>query len=171
MARYINPFTDLGSKKLFGEEANKDLLIDFLHQLLPAKHRVLDLICKRTGNLGTAESDRRAVFDIYCESETGWSFELKAVYCIAILDFVLDDRSDNPKFAHTVQLRNDDCRMFYDKLTFIFLEIPKLNQSEMAVFLEKLGKVQRHSCPATQSHLRESICQCRNRTLQSDAGA
>jgi hypothetical protein len=26
MARYINPYTDFGFKKLFGEEGNKDLL-------------------------------------------------------------------------------------------------------------------------------------------------
>ncbi len=32
--RYINPFTDFGFKKLFGEEVNKDLLLDFLNQLL-----------------------------------------------------------------------------------------------------------------------------------------
>ncbi|MDR3108249.1 MAG: Rpn family recombination-promoting nuclease/putative transposase [Planctomycetaceae bacterium] len=31
MSRYINPYTDFGFKKLFGEEANKDLLIDFLN--------------------------------------------------------------------------------------------------------------------------------------------
>lgn len=34
MARYINPYTDFGFKKVFGEEANKDLLVDFLNQLL-----------------------------------------------------------------------------------------------------------------------------------------
>ena len=28
--KYINPFTDYGFKRLFGEEANKDLLMDFL---------------------------------------------------------------------------------------------------------------------------------------------
>ena len=32
-AKYINPFTDFGFKKLFGEEANKDLLLDFLNEL------------------------------------------------------------------------------------------------------------------------------------------
>ena len=30
MPKYINPYTDFGFKKLFGEEANKELLIDFL---------------------------------------------------------------------------------------------------------------------------------------------
>ncbi len=32
--KYINPYTDFGFKKLFGEEGNKDLLIDFLNQLV-----------------------------------------------------------------------------------------------------------------------------------------
>ena len=31
---FINPFTDFGFKKIFGEEQNKDLLIDFLNELL-----------------------------------------------------------------------------------------------------------------------------------------
>ncbi len=29
---YLNPFTDFGFKKLFGEEPNKDLLLDFLSE-------------------------------------------------------------------------------------------------------------------------------------------
>jgi len=38
--KYINPLTDFGFKKLFGTESNKDLLIDFLNQLLPAHHQI-----------------------------------------------------------------------------------------------------------------------------------
>jgi hypothetical protein len=51
-ARYINPYTDFGFKKLFGEEANKDLLIDFLNQLLPAKHRIAELSFKNVEKHG-----------------------------------------------------------------------------------------------------------------------
>ncbi len=40
MARYINPYTNFGFKKLFGEKGNKDLLIDFLNQLLPSHHQI-----------------------------------------------------------------------------------------------------------------------------------
>ncbi|MCC7224679.1 MAG: PD-(D/E)XK nuclease family transposase, partial [Chitinophagales bacterium] len=32
--RYINPFTDFGFKKLFGTEPNKDLLINFLNEVI-----------------------------------------------------------------------------------------------------------------------------------------
>ena len=30
MGRYINPFTDWGFKRLFGQEFSKDLLVNFL---------------------------------------------------------------------------------------------------------------------------------------------
>jgi hypothetical protein len=36
-AKYMSPYTDFGFKKLFGEEASKDLLIDFLNSILPLK--------------------------------------------------------------------------------------------------------------------------------------
>ncbi len=32
--KYLNPFTDYGFKKLFGEPVNKNLLLDFLNELL-----------------------------------------------------------------------------------------------------------------------------------------
>lgn len=42
--KYINPFTDFGFKKIFGEEANEDLLIDFLNELLaPQNQHIKDL--------------------------------------------------------------------------------------------------------------------------------
>lgn len=34
MAKFITPFTDVGLKRIFGQEINKDLLIDFLNSLL-----------------------------------------------------------------------------------------------------------------------------------------
>jgi len=68
MSRYFNPYTDFGFKKLFGEEANKDLLIDFLNTFLPEKHQIKVLDFRDPEQLGASASDRRAVFDIYCEN-------------------------------------------------------------------------------------------------------
>ncbi len=45
---FINPFTDFGFKKIFGEEPNKDLLIDFLNELLREQNiSIKDLTYKR----------------------------------------------------------------------------------------------------------------------------
>lgn len=34
-AKYLDPFTDFGFKKIFGQKASKPLLRDFLNALLP----------------------------------------------------------------------------------------------------------------------------------------
>lgn len=60
-----------------------------------------------------------------------WSYELKAVYTIAILDFVYDeDKNDRNKFRYDIKLTDTETKeVFYDKLTFIYLEMPKFNKS------------------------------------------
>ncbi len=72
--RYINPFTDFGFKKLFGTEFNKELLIDFLNQVLGDRERVQDLTYLNTENLGNTTTDRKAIFDLYCENKKGEKF-------------------------------------------------------------------------------------------------
>jgi predicted transposase/invertase (TIGR01784 family) len=165
--KYVNPFTDYGFKKLFGEELNKDLLLDFLNGLLQDEQGpIKDLAYLKTEQLGTTDVDRKAIFDLYCENEKGekfivelqktkqnffkdrtvyystfpireqakradWDYELKAVYTIAILDFVFDsDKNESEKFRYDVKLIDKEtCKVFYDKLTFIYLEMPKFNKS------------------------------------------
>ncbi|MEY3219870.1 MAG: hypothetical protein RIT27_1227 [Pseudomonadota bacterium] len=74
MSRYLNPYTDFGFKKLFGEEGNKDLLTDFLNQLLPPKHQIDTLHFKNVENLPDLSVERKAIFDIYCKSVMGEEF-------------------------------------------------------------------------------------------------
>ena len=73
-AKYINPFTDFGFKKIFGEEASKPLLLDFLNALLPLEHHVVDLTFKNSEQLGQTEADRKAIYDIYCDTDKGEKF-------------------------------------------------------------------------------------------------
>jgi predicted transposase/invertase (TIGR01784 family) len=73
--RYINPFTDFGFKRLFGEEPNKDLLLDFLNEILKNHQgKIVDLTYLKTEKLGISEQERRAIFDLYCENEKGEKF-------------------------------------------------------------------------------------------------
>lgn len=74
MSKYLNPYTDFGFKKLFGEEANKDLLIDFLNELLPAHHQIAELNFRNSEAYSELPNERKAIFDIHCESKTGERF-------------------------------------------------------------------------------------------------
>lgn len=164
--RYINLFTDYGFKKIFGEEPNKNLLLDFLNELLKEEQgEIRDLTYLKTEQLGDTDIDRKAIFDLYCENERGekfivelqkskqnffkdralyystfpvreqaergdWNFKLKAVYTVAILDFVFDEDKNQPeKYRYDVKLSDIETnRVFYDKLTFIYLEMPKFSK-------------------------------------------
>jgi len=182
--KYINLFTDFGFKKIFGSEANKDLLINFLNTLLKDKEKIKDLTFLKNEHLGFTELDRKAIFDLHCENEKGekfivelqnvkqqffkdrslfyvsfpiqeqakrginWNYELKAVYCIGILNFRFDDENKNdlvvaenlkkdskrkiklPKrVVNTVKLMDIDTKeVFYDKLTFVYVQIPNFKK-------------------------------------------
>ncbi len=74
MAKYINPYTDFGFKKLFGEEGNKDLLIDFLNQIVKTNHQIADLTFRNNENMPDLPAERKAIFDIYCTAISGEKF-------------------------------------------------------------------------------------------------
>ena len=73
-AVYLNPLTDFGFKKLFGEEPHKDLLISFLNTLLPEKHQIATLQYTKNEYQGVSPTDRKAIFDLNCISNTGERF-------------------------------------------------------------------------------------------------
>ena len=61
-----------------------------------------------------------------------WNYKLKAVYTIGILDFVFDeDKNDKQYYHHVVKLMDVNTKeVFYDKLTYIYLEMPKFQKTE-----------------------------------------
>ena len=56
------------------------------------------------------------------------------MYCVGILDFTFDDYGpgapERGEVLHTIQLKNDHGRVFYDKLTFLYLEMPNFRKTE-----------------------------------------
>ena len=72
-------------------------------------------------------------FPIRTQGEKGrWRFGLKAVYTIGILDFVFDeDKDDEDYYHHEVKLMDVKKKtVFYDNLTYIYLEMPKFKKTE-----------------------------------------
>lgn len=195
-ANYVDPFTDFGFKKIFGEEASKPMLMDFLNALLPLQTPIINLSFRNPEQLGRSREDRRAVYDIYCENEQGekfivemqkekqdffmersiyysgpwtysplaespsldeilcqrgkfkttpwhniveqgkrgeWDFNLKPVFCIGILDFTFHDYetdAERQEVVHVIRLKDQQGRTFYEKLTYIYLEMPNFHKKE-----------------------------------------
>ena len=74
MSKFINPFTDVGFKRIFGQEINKDLLIDFLNALLVGERQVKNIKFLDKELLPVFDKDRGVTFDIYCTDEKGEQF-------------------------------------------------------------------------------------------------
>ncbi len=83
-----------------------------------------------------------STFPIQQQAKRGdWDFRLNAVYTIGILDFVFDeDKKDNDKYRYDIKLQDIVTHeVFYDKLTFIYLEMPKFNKGldQLATHFDK----------------------------------
>ena len=71
MGRFINPFTDFGFKFLFGREVEKELLIDFLNDLLVGEHVITDIQFLNNEQQPEVKTERGLIYDIYCRTNTG----------------------------------------------------------------------------------------------------
>ena len=168
MERYINPRTDFGFKRLFGSEFNKELLVSFLNAMFHGEQTVKDVTYLNSEQLGDRQDERRAVFDVFCESERGekfivemqnvyqeffkdrtiyystfpireqaqrggdWDFHLRPVYTIGLLNFnFAEGLQDAHRWHHEVKLMEVDTKeVFYDKLTYVYVEIQKFDKTE-----------------------------------------
>ena len=61
-----------------------------------------------------------------------WNYRLEDVYSVGILDFMFPEGEyDDNSYRHEVKLMDVvDKHIFYDKLTFVYLEMPKFNKTE-----------------------------------------
>ena len=59
-----------------------------------------------------------------------WDYKLEPVYSVGILDFIFDDHKDEEELLHLVELKNQRGEVFYDKLKFVYLELPKFKKKE-----------------------------------------
>jgi predicted transposase/invertase (TIGR01784 family) len=121
--------------------------------LIPQANKIIDLKFKNTEHLGLREADRYAIFDIYCENESNEKFivelqKAKQNYfrerTIYYSTFPIREQAEKGQWnynlsavepeksevVHTIKLKNQHGKTFYDKLTYIYVEMPNFNKPE-----------------------------------------
>ena len=71
MAHFVNPFTDIGFKIIFGQPASKELLITLLNELLAGEHHIENLTFIDKEDNSDNVNDRGIIFDLYCLTSSG----------------------------------------------------------------------------------------------------
>ena len=71
MGKFVNPFTDIGFKIIFGQPASKPFLITLLNELLAGEHRIEDLVFLDKEDHAEHVRDKGIIYDLYCRTSTG----------------------------------------------------------------------------------------------------
>ena len=82
MSKFINPFTDYGFKLIFGREVSKDLLIEFLNDLLEGERVITDLQFLNNEQLPLYPEGRGIIYDVYCTTDTGEKIIVEMQNCM-----------------------------------------------------------------------------------------
>lgn len=129
---HIKELSYTNNEKLGASSTDRKAIFD-LHCTSTTGERFIVELQKAKQNFFKERSIFYATFPIQEQAEQGdWDFKLDAVYTIGILDFEFDEdkHQGNKDVVHTVQLKNQHNRVFYDKCTFIYLTMPNFNKSE-----------------------------------------
>ena len=128
--RYISLLTDFGFKRIFGTAMNKDLLICFLNSLFNGRQVVKNVSYLNPEHVGDVYTDRKAIFDVYCEGENGEKFIVEMQNAYQTYFNMNEAAFDKEKIRHHVQLCDTAThKIFYDKLEFIYVEIAKFDKT------------------------------------------
>ena len=162
--KYADLLDDEVFKLVFGRESTKDVMIEFLNQVIPdrkivdlefidkemhpverdAKGSVYDMFCKTDeGSRIIVEVQRRkqpfyperalyySTFQIQRQVESGAEYyDFLPVYVVNILNFKMDNDSDSTEIKTIYRLYKENSNILLtDRVTFIFIELPKFNKS------------------------------------------
>ena len=70
IGKYVNLLNDTGFKHVFGREANKDIIIAFLNEIIPDRH-ILDIEHLRNEQIPLRINSKKSVYDLYCKTDDG----------------------------------------------------------------------------------------------------
>jgi len=126
----IQSLTYASNEQLGNNELDRKAIFD-LYCIGQTGERFIVEVQKAKQNYFKDRSVFYSSFPIQDQSKKGnWDFRLDPVYTIGILDFIFDDHKEESDLLHTVSLKNQRCEIFYDKLRFIYIELPKFTKTE-----------------------------------------
>ena len=68
---FINPFTDVGFKRIFGSEDSKSVMIDMLNAIIGDENRIESIEYKDKEQPPMTVDGRTVIYDIYCKTQDG----------------------------------------------------------------------------------------------------
>jgi len=131
---YVNPFTDFGFKRIFGQPMSRDILIDFLNEVLAGREATITEVTYLNNEQVPGQKDqRRAAFDLHCTTSTGARIivEMQASYQRHVVERALYYAT----FAITEQAPRGDWNFRFDRIYSIVIMDFDLPASALSVYI------------------------------------
>jgi predicted transposase/invertase (TIGR01784 family) len=124
----IAELTFRNTEQLGSTPIDRKAIFDIYCQAVSGERFIVE-IQKAKQNFFKDRSVYYATFPIQEQALKGeWNYELSTVYTVGVLDFIFDDHKNDSTLLHIIELKDQDCRVFYDKLKFIYIELPKFTK-------------------------------------------
>ena len=126
---HIRDVTFKNNENLGNTQIDRKAIFDIYCQAKSGEYFIVE-IQKAKQNYFKDRSVYYSTFPIQEQAEKGqWNYKLTPVYTVGVLDFIFDDHKNEETIVHTVELKDQDCEVFYDKLKFIYIELPKFTKN------------------------------------------
>lgn len=127
----IEDITYLNAERLGTQEYDRRAVFDVYCKNEKGEHFIVEMQ-KGEQQFFKDRSIYYSTFAIREQAPRGeWDYGLKGIYTIGILNFCFHGTPADREFYHEVKLMDIDTKeVFYDKLTFIYLEMPKFTKTE-----------------------------------------
>jgi predicted transposase/invertase (TIGR01784 family) len=122
---HIQDLTFKNNENLGNTQIDRKAIFDIYCQGINGDRFIVE-IQKAKQNFFKDRSIYYATFPIQEQAIQGeWDFQLSAIYTVGVLDFIFDDHKNDESMIHVVELKDQHCNVFYEKLKFIYIELPK----------------------------------------------
>ncbi len=125
----IQDLTYKNTENLGNTPLDRKAIFDIYCQATNGQRFIVE-IQKAKQNFFKDRSIYYASFPIQEQAQKGeWNYELAAIYTVGVLDFIFAEHQQDPDLIHIVKLKDQQCRVFYEKLQFIYIELPKFTKT------------------------------------------
>jgi predicted transposase/invertase (TIGR01784 family) len=126
---HIQDLTFKNTEQLGSAPIDRKAIFDIYCQAISGERFIVE-IQKAKQNFFKDRSIYYATFPIQEQALKGeWDFQLSAVYTVGVLDFIFDEHKNDSTILHIIELKNQECQVFYEKLKFIYIELPKFTKT------------------------------------------
>ena len=126
----ISDLSDRNSETVGNTALDRKAIFDIYCRSVDGDRFIVE-IQKAKQNFFKDRSIYYATFTIPEQAQKGfWDYRLSPVYTVGILDFVFDDHKDDDTILHTVELKDQQCEVFYEKLKFIYVRATQVQEDD-----------------------------------------